>query len=207
VSRPFGPKVTLSGYLVNGWNNVVDNNNGKSFGYSAVWTPTSRITFINNGLLGPENTGDEHDWRFLSDNILTYAPNARWTFVLNYDYGQDKPGGTFVQWQGGAGYAHYVINPKSAATLRAEIFGDPNGFAASSAPAAAPAYLSGEVIAPPSGRQEIKEATLTYEYRFHARVVTRFEVREDWSTAAVFTQGSGIRKSQTQFLIGNVITF
>src|SRR5207247_11041539 len=38
----FSDKFTLAGYLVNGWNNVVDNNTGKTLGVQAVVTPTEK---------------------------------------------------------------------------------------------------------------------------------------------------------------------
>jgi len=209
VSRPFGSKFTLTGYLVNGWNNVVDNNNGKTVGYTVNWTPSPKFSFVNQGTFGPENAGDEHDYRELSDNILTYTPNSKWTWVLNYDYGHDKPGGKNVKWQGVAGYAHYMINDKSAGTVRAELFNDHDGFTIG-APGAGPAELAAGTVLNSGTPQEVKEVTLTYEYRFHPRVITRFEVREDWSTADAFAKGTTATpnsKTQTQFIIGNIFTF
>ena len=41
-------KVTLSGFVVNGWNNVVDNNNGKTVGGQVVLKPVSKLTFTQN---------------------------------------------------------------------------------------------------------------------------------------------------------------
>src|SRR5882724_4570742 len=35
----FNSKFALTGYLVNGWNNSVDNNSGKTTGFSFAWTP------------------------------------------------------------------------------------------------------------------------------------------------------------------------
>lgn len=53
---------TLTGqlHLVNGWNNVRDNNSGKSFGVSGIWTPNWHFTWANNYMVGPENTGHQH---------------------------------------------------------------------------------------------------------------------------------------------------
>jgi len=38
----FNNKYALTAYLVNGWNNSVDNNSGKTTGFSFAWTPTRR---------------------------------------------------------------------------------------------------------------------------------------------------------------------
>lgn len=208
ISRPLTSKLTGTFYLVNGWNNVVDNNNGKTLGYSLSFTPNSKLNIITNGIFGPENTDDEGDWRKLTDNIITFTPNSKLSLIANYDYGADHngKGGPNVKWQGIAAYLHYLTGTKSAVTARGELFSDPNGFAIS-APGNA-GSLAGVTIPPPSGGQEAKEATLTYEYHFHPRIITRFEVREDWSTQPVFAKGSfGTQKTQTQFVIGNIFTF
>src|SRR3954471_19639116 len=47
-------KVTLTGFLFNGWNNSVDNNGGKSVGASITAKPNSKLTAIANYIGGPE---------------------------------------------------------------------------------------------------------------------------------------------------------
>ena len=36
-------KFAVTGYLVNGWNNSIDNNSGKTTGFSAAWTPDASL--------------------------------------------------------------------------------------------------------------------------------------------------------------------
>ncbi|MCA1596312.1 MAG: porin, partial [Chloroflexi bacterium] len=228
ASVPLTSKLTGTAYLVNGWNDVVDNNNAKTVGLSMGYTPNTRWNSATNIFVGPEIGGDERDYRELLDEVLTVTPNSKWTFLLNYDYAHDRSGGLDangirpnVKWQGLAAYAHYVINPVSAWTVRGELFNDGNGAAI-----VPPTVIPGTVLLPAGGapltplattaggaRQEVKEVTFTYEYRFHPRIITRFEVREDWSTASVFDKGTpaipgtGGSKQQTQLVIGNVFTF
>src|SRR5947209_14221978 len=45
---PFNDKVTLGGMVVNGWNNVVDNNSGKSWCVDLTLKPTSKLTLVQN---------------------------------------------------------------------------------------------------------------------------------------------------------------
>src|SRR6266849_3677956 len=47
-------KVSLMGALVNGWNNVEDNNGGKTVGVSLTVKPTKKLTIIQNYTGGPE---------------------------------------------------------------------------------------------------------------------------------------------------------
>src|SRR5512146_1336169 len=50
----FNDKVALSGYLVNGWNNIIDNNTGKTGGITLALTPTKKLTITQNYMAGPE---------------------------------------------------------------------------------------------------------------------------------------------------------
>ncbi len=43
---------------MNGWNNSIDNNSGKTTGFSAAWTPNSKFSLIQNYLVGPEQLND-----------------------------------------------------------------------------------------------------------------------------------------------------
>ena len=66
-------KFALTGYLVNGWNNSVDNNSGKTTGFSAAWTPNSKFGLVQNYLVGPEQTNENTDFRHLFDTVVTYS--------------------------------------------------------------------------------------------------------------------------------------
>ena len=85
----FNSKFALTGYLVNGWNNSVDNNSGKTTGFSAAWTPNSKFSLIENYLVGPEQANDNGNFRHLTDTVVTYTPNAKLSLMANYDYGHD----------------------------------------------------------------------------------------------------------------------
>jgi putative OmpL-like beta-barrel porin-2 len=73
----FNPKFAVTGYLVNGWNNSIDNNSGKTTGFSAAWSPTSKFSFIQNYLVGPEQNDFNGNFRHLSDTVATYTPNSK----------------------------------------------------------------------------------------------------------------------------------
>ena len=67
----------MTGYLVNGWNNSIDNNSGKTTGFSAAWTPNAKFSLIQNYLVGPEQLNDNSNFRHLSDTVVTYSPNSQ----------------------------------------------------------------------------------------------------------------------------------
>jgi Putative beta-barrel porin-2, OmpL-like. bbp2 len=185
----FNPKFALTGYLVNGWNNSIDNNTGKTTGFSAAWTPNSKFSFIQNYLVGPEQTDDNGDFRHLFDSVATYSPNSKLSLMANYDFGQDHPGGVSAHWSGIAGYAKYTPNDKWAAAVRGEYFSD-NGGTQSGTP------------------QKLKEFTFTLQRMLASKIMTRLEFRRDMSDQPVFPYGTGLLKdAQNTVTVGMVYAF
>src|SRR5215831_3413962 len=105
-------KFTLMGGVINGWNDVHDNNTGKSVMASITYKPTGSLSLIENYISGPEQPNDNTDWRNLSDTVLSYTVNPQLSLMANYDYGHDTnaANGLSVHWQGVAGYAKYQAN-------------------------------------------------------------------------------------------------
>ena len=104
----FSPKVALTGFLVNGWNNTIINHtpgnvftgsiigasSGLTYGASLSVTPTMKWSITENYFAGPvlgafsESTGASiSDWKQISDTVISYTPNSKWAFTINGDYG------------------------------------------------------------------------------------------------------------------------
>jgi Putative beta-barrel porin-2, OmpL-like. bbp2 len=168
----FNSKVALTAYLVNGWNNSIDNNSGKTTGFSFGWTPNSKFSLTQNYLVGPEQTNDNSDFRHLLDTVATYSPNAKLSLMANYDYGRDHVGGTTLSpyWTGIAGYVKYAANDKWTLAARGEYFNDNSGFATGTA--LSPTHLS--------------EFTGTLQRMLAGKIISRLEYRYDKSNQDVF---------------------
>jgi hypothetical protein len=132
-------KATIGGYVVNGWNNVKDNNTAKSLGFTGSFKPHSKIGLVTNVLWGKEVTGSDES-RTMLDGVLTYTHNDKLSFMANYDYMQDRTppvtvGGStdriFVQ--GFAGYVKAKPVEKLTMSARYEWLGDHNGAATGTA--------------------------------------------------------------------------
>ncbi len=187
----FNSKFALTGFLVNGWNNSIDNNSGKTTGFSAAWTPNSKFSLIQNYLVGPEQFNDNSNFRHLSDTVVSFSPNSKLSFLANYDYGHDHlTGAPFsVHWSGIAGYIKYAPNDKWAFAGRGEYFSD-NGGTQSGTP------------------QKLSEFTLTLQRMLASKLMTRLEFRRDMSDQNVFPDhASGLKDSQNTVTLGMVYAF
>ncbi len=170
----FNSKFALTGYLVNGWNNSVDNNTGKTTGFSAAWTPNSKFSLIQNYLVGPEQTDINGNFRHLYDAVLIYNPTAKLSLMANYDYGHDRLFGSTnsVHWSGIAGYIKYAMNEKWSVAGRGEYFNDHDGFET-------------------GATQNLSEFTVTLQRMLASKIISRLEFRRDMSSADVFPYRSG----------------
>jgi hypothetical protein len=186
-TMPVGKHWVIGGQLVNGWNNTVDNNTGKTIGVTAAGT-YSKAGLALNYYGGPENTGTNKGWKSLFDTTLTLTPTSKFSAYLNYDYGEDRlyntiyPNNFLAMWQGVAVALHYQATPKWSFTTRTEWFDDPRGFAMLGANAA---YTTSAIPV----RQQVKETTETVEYKFLEGLLWRGEYRYDWSNQPFFVKG------------------
>jgi hypothetical protein len=169
ASYPVSDRLALSGFVVNGWNNVVDNNHRKTFGVGATLKPTSKLTIAHNYMSGPDQVGNDKDWRHLWDTTVTYAATPSLSLMANYDYGFDRVESARVHWQGVAAYARYQINKSWAFAPRLEWYDDHDGFTT-------------------GARQSLKEFTLTSEHKINGSLLTRFEYRRDYSDKDFFNK-------------------
>lgn len=201
----FSPKFSLTGYLVNGWNDVLHDisnryqKTGKTGGLTFAWTATKKLTITENWMGGPGATqADGSHWRNLLDTVVAYNWTPKWSFQLNGDYGRVeatipaldvnpfiRPNQS-VDWWGAAGYIKYQFNPKYAFTTRYEYYNDPQG------------YTTGFFDVNGDG-PHIQEVTATLERKIATHLITRLEYRHDQSNQNFFPEGkAGNRPVNTQ---------
>jgi hypothetical protein len=182
-------KFALMGNIVNGWNDVVDNNRRKTFGVMATVKPVAALSIVQNYMGGPEQAADNVDWRHLSDTVVTFTATPALSVTANYDYGCDTVAGSSVHWDGVAGYAKYQASKWLAISPRFEWFEDPRGFMTGTA-------------------QTLKEVTLTGELKLAENLFWRVEFRRDASDVASFRKDTGeLVKDQSTIAFGLLYAF
>ncbi|MCU1282431.1 MAG: hypothetical protein JWM53_5977 [bacterium] len=202
MTYAFNDKIAATVMLVNGWDNVVDNNSAKSFGVSLALTPVGPLAIYLNYIGGPERDHQDTDFRHLVDVGIVYKPRPRWSFTLNADYGMDTnaitpapvvptamdpnplgapadAGGVAAgsasnaQWAGLAAYIRLQATRRFALIVRGEIFWDFDGYRTGTA-------------------QRLLEATLTPELRITDSLLVRADLRIDDSDQAFFQRSDGL---------------
>jgi hypothetical protein len=215
----FNDQWTLNLGIVNGWDNVADNNDGKSVHGMLTYAPSPKFSVAISGTYGPEqsthsvtdNLGNVllvhagRSKRFLQTTVITAKPTDQLTLILDYDYGNESdvvPRDDLLrtaQWQGAAGYIIYAFTDNLSAALRAEIFDDMDGMRT---------LAAGVNGFGPGNQATYYEFTPTLSYKVVEGLFWRNEYRHDESDSKhVFPRENGFVRGQDTLATEIVYTF
>lgn len=178
ASYPLLDNLTVTGYLVNGWDTFVDNNDSKTVGYQFNWAIGKNTSFILNGSHGSEQDEDltpgaEGNIRHFWDLIFVMKPFEKTALNLNFDFGTEEGakgiGGGFIatdgsgtgKWWGFAGIINQDFTDFFGLAFRGEYFDDSDG-----------ARLGVSQL-------RLWEVTLTANFKIRENLLVRPEVRYD----------------------------
>ncbi|MBM4065470.1 MAG: porin [Planctomycetes bacterium] len=185
VSYPLLDKLTVTGYLVNGWDTFADNNDGKTLGYQFNWAVAENTSFILNASHGPEQDDDlspgaDGNWRHFWDIIVALKPLEKTSMNLNFDFGTEEgaegigsgffasPTGRNGIWWGFSGIISQDITDSFGLAFRGEYFDDNDG---------ARTGVMG---------LQVSEVTLTANIKIRENLLVRPEVRYDDADQEIF---------------------
>ncbi|MGZ5444688.1 MAG: porin [Thermoanaerobaculia bacterium] len=174
--------------LLNGWQLINNNNDGKAIGTQIAYT-SEPLTASLNTFVGPELADDDDSLRKFADLVVLYKATPSLQLGATADIGaQELPNARDAQWYGIGLLGRYTLNERNAVSIRAERFSDPDHGITGTA-------------------QTLHEATLTVEARPRDKVILKLEARYDKSDADVFFKRDTTTDRQFLTLAGLVVTF
>jgi opacity protein-like surface antigen len=194
MSYRFNDIVDAQFAVVNGWDNVEDNNSGKTLmGRVGVTLLGGKLVFATMGIGGPEQNSDNRNYRWVVDEVITWNATEKLSFAFEALYGSesipDDPAslGYTVrdnyEWWGAALYAKYKLTPHLSAAARAEYFSDVGGSRLGGIVGVNTLRGPGE-----ENTVDVQEYTLTFALENVWKNLTpRLEFRYDHLNAPVFT--------------------
>lgn len=170
-------RITVTGLVMNGWNDVKDKNQSPSLAAQIAVRPSDRVT-VTGTWIGGEEQVDADGWRNLVDAIVSVTVSPRLKLLVNADLARDRGLGPGVGWHGVSTALRAQVSPRWTIAPRVEWFADPQGAATGVA-------------------QEVTDATFTVERTLVPGLVARGEYRVDRSTANFFPSNSAeMRRTQ-----------
>ncbi len=185
--------VSLTAGLNNGWDQLTDQNKGKTLELGATLTPIKPLTIVGSYYSGKETLPSTAEGtRNSLDLVGTYTvidPLTLGAEYLNVTQENFTPG-VKAKYSGVAGYATYMLTPKLRGVLRVESFTDTDGFHFGTA------------------GTKYKEVTVTGSYLASDSYELRGEVRSDSADKTVFTDTAGAAsKSLLTFAVQAIYKF
>jgi hypothetical protein len=133
-------------FLANGWNNSIDNNQGKSAGLQLTIKPKDKLSIAAGYMVGPEqadvippapasgnpptnNPNADQRLRHLADLVVDWHPDEKFRALLNGSFGlEDTPFNQQLKWGGVNLALKFAPTDRFYVALRVEFYKDPNGF-------------------------------------------------------------------------------
>jgi hypothetical protein len=203
ASYPVNSKVTVAGFVVNGYWHLANANSVPSFGGQVAYKPVDHWTLKQSILVGPHQSDTSLEfWRFLSDSIVEWKRD-KFTVAFESINATEKVatgGGARATWVSAQLPARWTINKHWAVAVRPEVAWDSDGRWTLAA-------------------QTVKALTTTVEYRLpirKANAIFRLEHRIDDSRGpqgGFFEDGDvapgvpRLKPSQNLLMLGVIFTY
>ena len=177
------PKLTLTGLVLNGWQNIRETNQAKAVGTQVQWKPAAKILLNSSTFYGNEQPTDSLvRRRYFHDFYVTYAATGRLNLALAFDVGTQQS--TRQQghdiWHAGSAFVKYKLADKLSATLRGEYYYAERGVIINSI---MPTRTDADV--------RLRGGSVNVDYAPTSNVIVRVEGRYLNSEAAVFRERNG----------------
>jgi hypothetical protein len=120
-----GPKLTLTGLVLNGWQNIRETNQAKALGTQIQWRPSDKLLINSSTFYGNEQPTDSMiRRRYFHDFYLTYAASKRVNLAAVFDVGKQRSVSRekYDTWHTAAAFIKYKLADKWSTTLRAEYY-------------------------------------------------------------------------------------
>lgn len=113
--------------LLNGWQNISENNQGKALGmqYKNVLSPSTTFTY-NNFLGDEEVTSPNPRFRAYHNFILNYQQSQAWQYIATIDFGHQsqRENNGVDSWYAFTMTARHVLDERDSITFRGEYYND-----------------------------------------------------------------------------------
>jgi len=130
LAMTFNPVFDLQIYVVNGWDQLRDNNKMKTFGGRLGIAPMQGVNVGLSAITGPEQDDNDSDYRTVFDMDFTVSLIAKLLIGGEFNYGHEEDAaldGSNAHWVSGFMTLHYDFTDVIGLTLRGGAFYDDGG--------------------------------------------------------------------------------
>lgn len=183
LNYTFNSKWSASVLLLNGWQNIKENNKSKAMGTQLVFKPNEKWLFNSSSFIGNEQPDSVAALLRVFHNLyITYELTKKLNMAFLFDAGVE--GGR--TWWGSAALLQYKINKKLNAAARAEYYNDPHSVI---------------ITAFPDTGIQVSGYSFNFDFIALSWLSVRTEVKYMNSAANVFDRNGQAEKRNMSFLL------
>jgi hypothetical protein len=180
--------------ILNGWQNMSENNEAKAIGMQYKKSLTSKLTFTYNNFLGdekvvpnPETGKFNSRFRGYHNFIVQWLATDEWNFLSAIDFGhQAQQNDSGVDGWGAATFTvRKILNSKEAMALRLEYYNDRH---------------QANIVTNTRNGFQVAGASINFDQKLDENALWRTELRGFSSKDEIYPQGSKYRKHLDGFL-------
>jgi hypothetical protein len=204
LTTPLSDKFTAYFYLLNGWQNIVENNLGKSGALQLEYKPVEKVLLNWNVYVGDERTpsAPTNRTRVFTDVYAVFNPDGKFSGTTSLyigaqeradtlaGNGNGKENSQMVYWHNANIIGRYKITPSFSVTGRLEYFNDPGSVQ----------------ITPVTGSDGFSTlgSSLGINWKVADKALLRLESRSFLSRKEVYLKRDGTPSKTGQLLIGSM---
>lgn len=175
--------------LINGWQNMSENNQGKAIGMQYKNLINDKVTFTYNNFFGDEEVVSVRPrFRAYHNFIFQWLKDERWQYLASFDVGhQSQQQSNGVDgWMATTLTIRRILDQERSLAYRMEYYSDP--------------HESNILTGTPNGFQ-VAGASLNFDQKLDATVLWRTELRGFYSKDEIYPQGSSGKNKLDGFLV------
>jgi hypothetical protein len=191
------PKWTFALLILNGWQNIRDNNSNKAVGTLVQYKPTSTLLFNSSTFIGEGRNAPDSDkrTRYFHDFYFTDQINGRLSVGGQFDVGFEERSATdssLDNWYSGMVIVHYQITERYAASARVEYYHDADGITIAT-------NTAGNFVA--------RGGSVGFDYAPAKNLLWRIELRTLHADHVIFVHSDGLKRDSTYATTSIAVSF
>ncbi|MFY7994195.1 MAG: outer membrane beta-barrel protein [Bacteriovoracaceae bacterium] len=182
-------KQTVQLQLLNGWQNISENNTGKAVAFQYKNMVNEKTTFVYNNFFGDEEVvSTAPRFRSYHNFVFDYSISEKWRFLSGFDFGhqsqQENDG--VDSWYATSLNLKQTLDSMNSLTYRVEYFNDPH---------------QANVVTNTANGFEVFSSSVNYDYKFDEYTMWRTELRGFYSKDKIYPTGSKYFNRLDGFLV------
>lgn len=129
LNYSFSKKLSASVMVLNGWQNIKDNNSSKAIGTQVQFMPSGKWLINSSTFIGNEKPGNAAQLRLFHNFYATYIFNKKCKAAVLVDAGSQRKASKdgWDNWMGAATFFQYAFTAQLSAAVRMEWYKDRAG--------------------------------------------------------------------------------